>query len=128
VPATPATIYKLVPASAWQVAEAAGSFTGSPVDLADGYIHLSTASQVAETAAKHFAGVADLLVVAVSTAAVAANLRWEPSRGGALFPHIYGVLPLDAVLSVTPVPLGVDGQRAWPDHLALAGHSGGRDD
>lgn len=111
-----ATIYKLVAAGAWREAEALGRFTGSAVDLADGYIHCSTAAQVAETGAKHFAGVRDLLLVAVAAAAVAPMLRWEPSRGGALFPHIYGDLPLAAVASVTPVPV-VDGRHVWPDTL-----------
>jgi uncharacterized protein (DUF952 family) len=111
-------IYKLVPAASWQQAELLGRFVGSPVDLADGYIHFSTAAQVAETAAKHFAGVDDLLLVQVATADVEATLRWEPSRGGALFPHIYGDLPLSAVRSVTPLPLGDDGRHVWPDHVA----------
>ncbi len=112
------TIYKLVPSAAWRQAEQQGHFTGSPVDLADGYIHCSTAAQVAETAARHFAGVADLLLVEIASDDVTAMLRWEPSRGGALFPHLYGELPLDVVRSVTPLPLGVDGHHVWP---ALAG-------
>lgn len=111
-------IYKLVPAASWQQAELLGRFIGSPLDLADGYIHFSTASQVAETAARHFAGVTDLLLVEVATAEVEAALRWEPSRGGALFPHVYGDLPLGAVRSVTPLPLGPDGRHVWPLHLA----------
>jgi len=111
-------IYKLVPAAAWQQAELLGRFVGSPVDLADGYLHFSTAAQVAETAAKHFAGMTDLLLVQVATADVDASLRWEPSRGGALFPHIYGDLPLSAVRSVTPLPLGADGRHVWPAHVA----------
>lgn len=115
---TPDVIYKLVAASAWRAAEALGRFTGSPVDIADGYIHLSTAEQVAATAAKHFSGVADLVLVAVSTAAVQSTLVWEPSRGGALFPHIYGDLPLTAVHSVTPVPLDATGRHLLPPDLA----------
>lgn len=111
-------IYKLVPAASWRQAELLGRFVGSPVDLADGYIHFSTATQVAETAAKHFAGVPDLLLVQVATADVEATLRWEPSRGGALFPHIYGDLPLSAVRSVTPLPLGDNGRHVWPDDVA----------
>ncbi len=113
-----AFIYKLVPAASWQQAELLGRFVGSPADLADGYIHFSTAAQVADTAAKHFAGVTDLLLVEVATADVEATLRWEPSRGGALFPHIYGDLPLSAVRSVTPLPLGDDGHHVWPGRVA----------
>lgn len=111
-------IYKLVPAAAWREAEDLGRFTGSPVDHADGYIHLSTGAQVVETAARHFAGVADLLLVAVSAADVQASLRWEPSRGGALFPHLYGDLPLSAVRAVTPVPIDDTGRHQWPAGLA----------
>lgn len=110
-----ALIYKLVPSPAWRQAEALGRFSGSPADLADGFIHLSTAAQVAETAAKHFGGVDDLLLVAVSTCDVEPLLRWEPSRGGALFPHLYGELPLSAVRAVTPVPLGADGRHVFPE-------------
>lgn len=112
-----ATIYKLVPQAAWRQAELLGRFTGSPVDLADGYIHCSTATQVRETAAKHFAGESDLLLVAVSAADVEAQLRWEPSRGGALFPHVYGDLPLSAVRAVTPLALGPDGRHVFPETL-----------
>jgi uncharacterized protein (DUF952 family) len=118
VSGAPPFIYKLVPAAAWQQAERLGRFTGSPVDVADGYIHFSTAAQVAETAAKHFAGVADLVLVQVATANVDAPLRWEPSRGGALFPHLYGDLSLRAVRAVTSLPLGDDGRHVWPDHVA----------
>lgn len=113
-----AIIYKLVPEAAWRQAELLGRFTGSPVDLADGFIHCSTAPQVRETAAKHFAGQADLLLVAVAAADVEAQLRWEPSRGGALFPHVYGDLPLSAVRTVTPLALGADGCHVFPATLA----------
>ena len=82
---------------------------GAPVDHADGYIHFSTAAQVRETAATHFAGQADLLLVAVNAAALGPALKWEPSRGGALFPHLYGTLALDAVRRVEELPLGRDG-------------------
>lgn len=110
-------IYKIVPRAAWREAEVLGRFTGSPVDLADGFIHLSTAAQVADTAAKHFAAIPDLLLVAVSTADVEPWLRWEPSRGGALFPHVYGDLPLGAVRAVTPLRVGDDGRHVLPDSL-----------
>lgn len=104
----PQIIYKIVPVALWQEAQAAGVFRGAPVDLADGFIHFSTAQQVAETAAKHFAGQSDLLLVAVNADALGA-LKWEPSRGGALFPHLYAGMPLDAVLWSKPLPW--DGTR-----------------
>ena len=103
------TIYKISPEALWREAERAGAFTGAPVDLADGFIHFSTAAQVAETAARHFAGAADLVLVAVDAAALGTALRYEPSRGGALFPHLYGTLPLSAVRWVKPLPLGANG-------------------
>jgi uncharacterized protein (DUF952 family) len=104
-----ATIYKISTTALWREAERAGAFTGAPVDIADGFIHFSTAAQVAETAARHFAGAADLVLVAVDAAALGAALRYEPSRGGALFPHLYGTLPLSAVRWVRPLPLGTNG-------------------
>lgn len=110
-------IYKITPEAPWRAAEAAGRFEGAPVDLADGYIHFSTGPQVAETAARHFAGRDGLLLVAVDPAALGPALRWEPSRGGALFPHLYGPLPMGAVRSVVPLPLGADGRHALPDGL-----------
>jgi uncharacterized protein (DUF952 family) len=102
-------IYKILTAAEWREAERAGVFVGSTVDRQDGFIHFSTAAQVRETAARHFAGQNDLLLVAVCTHAL--TLRWEPSRGGALFPHLYGPLPLDAVRQVSPLPLDADGHR-----------------
>jgi uncharacterized protein (DUF952 family) len=103
------TIYKICDAVLWREAERAGVFDGAPVDHADGYIHFSTAGQVAETAARHFAGQADLVLVAVNAEALGAALRYEPSRGGAMFPHLYGKLPLSAVRWVKPLPLGAAG-------------------
>jgi uncharacterized protein (DUF952 family) len=94
------TIYKLVPRALWDEAVTNGSFIGSPADRQDGFIHFSTAAQLPETAAKHFRGVNDLLVVAVDADALGEALKWEPSRGGALFPHLYGPLPVDLALSV----------------------------
>ncbi len=93
-------IYKIVPAALWREAEATGAFAGSPVDQQDGFIHFSTADQLTETARKHFAGQQDLLLVTVDAEQLV--LRWEPSRGGQLFPHLYGSLPLSAVLTVEP--------------------------
>lgn len=107
-------IYKIAPAALWREAEAAGAFLGAPVDLADGYIHFSTAGQARETAARHFAGQADLLLVAVEAAKLGPALRWEPSRGGALFPHLYAPLALSAVRSVEPLPLGPEGGHVFP--------------
>jgi uncharacterized protein (DUF952 family) len=109
-----ATIYKISPEAPWRAAEAAGRFTGAPVDLKDGYIHFSTAAQAKETAAKHFAGMADLVLVAVDAGKLGADLRWEVSRGGALFPHLYAELPMSAVLWVKPLPLGADGAHVFP--------------
>jgi uncharacterized protein (DUF952 family) len=109
------TIYKICGTGLWQAAEHAGEFAGAAVDLADGYIHFSTAGQVEETAAKHFAGQRDLLLIAVDADALGAQLKWEPSRGGALFPHLYGMLPLSAVRWIKPLPLGPDGRHVFPD-------------
>lgn len=108
------TIYKIVPRTLWSEAEAAGRFDGAPVDRADGFVHFSTAAQVGETAARHFAGQDDLMLVAVDETRLAPALKYEPSRGGALFPHLYGSLPLDAVLWVRPLPLDDNGAHAFP--------------
>lgn len=108
-------IYKIVPRALWQEAERTGSFTGAPVDHADGYIHFSTADQVRETAARHFAGQEDLLLVAVDGAALGEALRWEPSRGGAMFPHLYAQLPVSVALWVRPLPLGAGGRHQFPE-------------
>ena len=108
-------IYKIAPQALWREAEAKGSFAGAPVDLADGYIHFSTAAQAAETAAKHFAGQDGLVVVAVDAGRLGEALKWEPSRGGALFPHLYAPLDLSAVLWIEPLPLGADGRHIFPE-------------
>ena len=105
----PDIIYKISSEVLWREAERAGAFTGAPVDVADGFTHFSTAAQVAETAARHFAGATDLVLVAVEAAALGAALRYESSRGGALFPHLYGTLPLSVVRWVKPLPLGTNG-------------------
>ena len=110
-------IYKILKASEWQAAEQAGAFTGSAVDVADGYIHFSTAAQAAETAGKHFRGQSDLVLVTVEADTLGDALRWEPSRGGALFPHLYAPLRVDAALRVMPLPLGPDGAHQFPDDL-----------
>jgi uncharacterized protein (DUF952 family) len=108
------TVYKIVPAALWNAVAPGGRFVGAALDLRDGFIHLSTAEQVRETASRHFAGGADLLLVAVSTAALGAALRWEASRGGDLFPHLYADLPLDAVEWVKPLPLDASGAHVFP--------------
>jgi uncharacterized protein (DUF952 family) len=110
-----ALAYKIVDAPAWRAAEAAGRFEGAAIDLADGYIHLSTAGQVAETAQKYFADMDDLVLVAVDCAALGDALHWEPARGGALFPHVYGPLSMAAVRWAKPLPLGADGRHLFPD-------------
>jgi uncharacterized protein (DUF952 family) len=111
-------IYKICTASEWRSAEQAGAYRGSAVDLKDGFIHFSTAAQAVETAAKWFAGQRDLVLVAVDGDALGEKLKWEPSRGGALFPHLYAELPVAAVRRVEPLPLGEDGRHRFP---ALAG-------
>lgn len=107
-------IYKICPEALWRAAEAAGVFRGAPVDLADGYIHFSTAEQAVETAAKHFAGQKDLLLVQVDSGRLGGHLKWEPSRGGALFPHLYGDLDVAAATKVDVLPLGPDGRHQFP--------------
>jgi uncharacterized protein (DUF952 family) len=107
-------IYKIIPEAAWREADANGRFTGAPIDLADGFIHFSTAAQVEETAAKHFAGQTDLLLIAIDGASLGDALKYEVSRGGALFPHLYGPLDLKAVLWTRPLPLGADGAHLLP--------------
>jgi uncharacterized protein (DUF952 family) len=102
-------VYKIVASSLWPTGGEA--FSGAAVDLADGFIHFSTKAQVAETAARHFAGQHDLLLVAVDAARLGEALKWELSRGGDLFPHLYGPLPLSAVLWTRPLKLGGDGRH-----------------
>jgi uncharacterized protein (DUF952 family) len=98
-----ALIYKILGGDEWRAAQAKGCFEGSTIDRADGFIHFSTAGQLAETARRHFCGRRDLVVLAVETAGLGAALKWEVSRGGALFPHLYGPLDCARVLSARPV-------------------------
>lgn len=102
-------VYKILAADAWAAAQRAGRFEGAGIDLADGYIHLSTAAQAPETARLHFAGQADLVLLRIDADALGATLRWEPSRGGQLFPHLYGALDCARVEAATPIPLDTDG-------------------
>jgi len=108
------TIYKICTATEWADAERGGVYRGSAADVKDGFIHFSTAEQAAETAAKWFAGQRDLVVVAVEADALGDKLKWEPSRGGALFPHLYGELPVKTALRVDPLPLDDNGRHAFP--------------
>ncbi|MBZ6078595.1 DUF952 domain-containing protein [Microvirga puerhi] len=110
-----ATIYKICSRPLWEAAEAAKAFDGAPIDARDGYIHFSTTSQVRETADRHFAGQDDLLLIAVDDERLGDALRYEPSRGGDLFPHLYAPLSLSAVLWVKPLPLGKEGRHLFPD-------------
>ena len=107
-------IYKICTRDQWDETVSAGRFDGAPVDIADGFIHFSTAGQVEETARRHFAGQQDLLLVAVDAEALGTALKWEPSRGGDLFPHLYAALPVAEVVSVEPLPLGDDGTHVFP--------------
>ncbi|HZP68331.1 MAG TPA: DUF952 domain-containing protein [Pseudolabrys sp.] len=108
------TLYKICPVELWRESERTGVFLGSDVDRRDNFIHFSTAAQVEETAARHFAGEDNLLLVSVDPAKLGDALRWEPSRGGALFPHLYGHLALTAVSRVEPLSLGPDGRHVFP--------------
>ncbi|WP_271892599.1 DUF952 domain-containing protein [Candidatus Phyllobacterium onerii] len=108
-------IYKIAPGALWKAAEARGVFDGAPIDHADGYIHFSTAAQAIETAAKHFAGQDDLVLIAVEAERLGTALRYEVSRGGDLFPHLYATLPLDSVSWIKPLPLGSDGKHRFPE-------------
>jgi uncharacterized protein (DUF952 family) len=109
-----ALIYKICSRELWQAAEQAGRFEGASIDLADGFIHFSTAEQARETAAKHFAGQADLVLVAVEEDRLGAALKYEVSRGGALFPHLYAPLDLAAVAWAKPLPFGPSGRHEFP--------------
>jgi len=102
-------IYKILPRADWDTARAELSYAGSAVDRADGFIHFSTAAQAQETAARHFRGQPDLVVLELEADDLGEGLKWEPSRGGALFPHLYGALDPDLVRDVTEAPLDPDG-------------------
>jgi uncharacterized protein (DUF952 family) len=110
-----ATIYKICEQAAWQAAEQAGLYRGSALDLHDGFIHFSTAAQVAETAARHFAQQSNLMLVAVDGDALGPALKWEPSRGGDLFPHLYATLPVSAATWARPLADEINGRREFPE-------------
>ena len=109
-----ATIYKICPAGLWQAATAAGVFAGSEVDRADGYIHFSTAGQVAGTLEKHYAGVEGLVLAAFDEAALTPPIRYERARG-MLFPHLYGSLDPKQALWVRSLPVDADGRHVLPE-------------
>lgn len=110
-----ATIYKICPAPAWREAERQGGYRGSADDLRDGFIHFSTSSQIGGTLAKHFAGQAGLFLIAIDAAALGDALKWERSRGGELFPHLYGELDLGAVKDVFALHARADGSHVIPE-------------
>jgi uncharacterized protein (DUF952 family) len=108
-------IYKICPASAWRDAERQGVYRGSADDARDGFIHFSTASQVTETAKKHFFGQSELFLIAVDADRLGEALRWEPSRNDELFPHLYGELELGTVIEVLDMPMSADGTHDIPE-------------
>jgi uncharacterized protein (DUF952 family) len=110
----PTTAYKVLTAAQMHALEQDGSFAGAPVDLADGYVHMSTRDQLTETVDKHFAGQDELWVAAVDLEALGEAVRWEVSRGGAEFPHLYAALPLDAVVAYSPLERDADGTVRLP--------------
>ena len=110
-------VFKICPIDAWRAARREGGFRGSPIDLEDGYIHLSSAVQVGETARRHFSGQTDLVIVAFDSESLGEKLEWEASRGGALFPHYYGVIDPELALWSEPMPLGADGTPIVPERV-----------
>ena len=102
-------IYKILPRAEWEAALAKGAFEGSAIDLADGFIHFSAADQAVETARRYFAGQAGLMVLVIDSGVLGEGLKWEPSRGGALFPHLFRPLSCAEVIEARPAPLGEDG-------------------
>lgn len=111
-------IYKIMEKDEWDAARACGRYTGSADDRRDGFIHFSTAAQMKVTAAKHFAGQQNLMLLALDANRLGSALKWEPSRGGDLFPHLYGPLPTSAVIKAWPLPLGPDGAHLFPEEAA----------
>lgn len=108
------TIYHMCRMTEWQAAVAGGSYAGSSQDLADGFIHFSTGAQVEESARRHRAGQEGLVLLAVDSGQLGEDLRWEEARGGQLFPHLYGPLPLNAVMAVHDLPLDALGEHRFP--------------
>lgn len=112
---TPDFVYKVVSRAVFYASDPAGAFVGMPIDLEDGYVHFSTATQLGETLRLHFAGQGDLVVFSVRTGDLGAALRWEPSRGGQLFPHLYGELPMSAIVKSATVSVAADGGVTLPE-------------
>lgn len=107
-------IYHMCRRDEWAAAEASGAYPGSSQDQADGFIHFSTAEQIVESAARHRAGQSELVLLAVEPVLLGPALKWEPSRGGVLFPHLYGALAVTAVCWVADLPLGENGMHVFP--------------
>ena len=114
-PTTPSRIYHICLRTHWDTGQAAGSYNAPDADRADGFLHFSNGEQIVESAAKHRAGQAGLVLIEADSASLGDALRWEVSRNGALFPHLYGPIPLDAVTTVHDLPLGRDGRHIFPD-------------
>lgn len=121
---TMTVIYKICPRADWLAARSDGVYSGAPIDRRDGFIHLSSAAQVRETAAKHFAGQTDLVLVGFSPETLGAALRWERSRNDDLFPHLYAELNPNSAVSIHDLPLDDNGMHIFPDHIPHA--AGGR--
>lgn len=119
--AAPKLLFRLIRAADWQAAAAAGVFTGSDTDRADGFIHLSTADQVSGTAARWYPGLDDLMVLTVDRDALKSPVKMEASTKGTLYPHLYGPLPLEAVMAADAVPRDADGDYRFPDGLGVDG-------
>lgn len=119
-------IFHMCRAEEWQAAQAAGHYDGSSQDRADGFIHFSTGAQLPESAARHRTGQTGLVLLTVDPEGCGDALKWEASRGGQLFPHLYGPLSVRAVLRVDPLPLGTDGLHIMPAHVAPASAEGGQ--
>jgi uncharacterized protein (DUF952 family) len=115
------TIFHICRRDEWDAAVKTGSYGGSSQDVADGFIHFSTARQVVASAAKHRAGQGGLVLVEAEVARLGGALKWEPSRQGGLFPHLYGRMPVAAAVRVADLPLGSDGRQVFPPDLARRG-------
>ncbi len=114
-------IYHICRRVEWETGKAAGVYRGSSQDISDGFIHFSTDAQVRRSAAKHRAGQSGLVLLTVKPSALGDSLKWEPSRAGELFPHLYGTLQLTEVLRVDDLPLGPDGLHVFRPAFALVG-------
>lgn len=113
-----AAVWKLVDVADWEAARAGGTYAGSPIDLADGYVHMSGGDQLAETARRHYAGRTGLLLIELDPARLGDALKWEPSRGGALFPHLYGPVPFAACRTERPLDVDASGVMRFRDGAA----------